>query len=161
MGRWGAICGQEALVMGHSGVGWAVPGRVAELEPSAGLWLTCTSILLDIASSRLLGGWVGLSLSLNLSSGSQAPAAPSIFTMSPRGGHTAYPRDGHNRGFPWHRWTNRLLILGSEQLTRDRWVCIMGLPTGPLEQSLESTTGVSPECLVGNDIGPRWLMSSI
>ncbi|XP_058393081.1 uncharacterized protein LOC131402214 isoform X5 [Diceros bicornis minor] len=36
MGRWGAIFGQEALVMGHSGVGWAVPGRVAELAPSAG-----------------------------------------------------------------------------------------------------------------------------
>ena len=43
--------------MGHSGVGWAVPGGVAELVPSAGLWLPCTSILLDVASSKLLQ-WV-------------------------------------------------------------------------------------------------------
>ena len=47
--------------MGHSGVGWAVPGGVAELAPSTGLWLPCMSILLDVASSRLLGGWGGFS----------------------------------------------------------------------------------------------------
>ena len=140
MGRWGAVCGQEALVMGHSGVGCAVPGRVAELAPSADFWLPCTSVLLNVASPRLLGGWVGLSLSLNLSSGSQAPAAPSIFTMSPRGEHTAYPRDGHSREFPWPRWTNKMLILGSEQLDQRQMCVRSGTPPGRLEQSFESTT---------------------
>ena len=104
---------------------------------------------------------VGLALSLNLSSGSQAPAAPSVFTMSPRGGHPACPRDMHGRGFPWSRWTNRLLILGPERLDQRQMCVLSGTTPGPLEQSLESTTRVSSECLVGNDICPQGLMRSI
>ena len=58
--------------------------------------------------------WVGVSFFLqqpSLSSGCQAPAAPSVFTAPRKGGHTACPRDGHCE-VTQALWTQGLPSLG-------------------------------------------------
>lgn len=79
--------------MGCRGGGWRAPGEVGEQAEFAGLCSLTGPFHWHLASSRLVGGWGQVWGSLpspnqpSLSPGSQAPAAPSVCTVLPRGRH--------------------------------------------------------------------------
>ena len=78
--------GWEAPVMAGSGGVWADPGGDAELAGGAGAAFHFGPRCQHLDSSRLLRGWGGWGYvsslnQLTVSLGSQAPTAPSVFTV--------------------------------------------------------------------------------